>query len=135
MNVSATTRAPYPPATARFRLPNAVVAREDKESGEHILQFIVPYDLLYLEGHFPGKSILPGVVQVQWVMHFCNELFGVSGKRFLRLEVLKFQKIILPGERIYLGIRWDNQKNVATFRYTRKDHSLSSGRVVFTGEN
>jgi acyl-coenzyme A synthetase/AMP-(fatty) acid ligase/3-hydroxymyristoyl/3-hydroxydecanoyl-(acyl carrier protein) dehydratase len=119
----------------RSLLPQILESSADEESGEHILQFIVPNDLLCLEGHFPGKPILPGVVQVQWVMHFCNELFGVSGKRFLRLEVLKFQKIILPGERIYLGIRWDNQKNVATFRYTRKDHSLSSGRVVFTGAN
>ena len=119
----------------RSRLPQILENSVDEKSGEHILQFIVPYDLICLEGHFPGKPILPGVVQVQWVMHFCNELFGVSGKRFLRLEVLKFQKIILPGERIYLGIRWDNQKNVATFRYTRKDHSLSSGRVVFTGAN
>ena len=119
----------------RSRLPQILENSVDEKSGEHILQFIVPYDLICLEGHFPGKPILPGVVQIQWVMHFCNELFGVSGKRFLRLEVLKFQKIILPGERIYLGIRWDNQKNVATFRYTRKDHSLSSGRVVFTGAN
>lgn len=116
-------------------LPQILESSADKESGEHILQLIVPDNLLYLKGHFPGKQILPGVVQIQWVMHFCNELFGISGKRFLRLEVLKFQKIILPGERIYLTIKWDNQKNVATFRYTRKDHALSGGRVVFTGVN
>jgi 3-hydroxymyristoyl/3-hydroxydecanoyl-(acyl carrier protein) dehydratase len=119
----------------RSLLPQILKSSADKESGEHILQFIVPDDLLCLEGHFPGKPILPGVVQVQWVMHYCNELFGVSGKRFHRLEVLKFQKIILPGENIYLAIRWDNQKNVATFRYIKNDHSLSSGRIVFTGAN
>ena len=120
---------------ARPLLPQILECSEDKKSGEYVLQIIVPYNLLYLEGHFPGKPILPGVVQIQWVMHFCNELFGVSGKRFLRLEVLKFQKIILPGEKINLAIRWDNQKNVANFRYTGKDHSLSSGRLVFAGEN
>jgi len=116
-------------------LPQILETSVDKESGAYILHFIVPYDLLYLEGHFPGKSILPGVVQIQWVMHFCNDLFGISDKRFLRIEVLKFQKIILPGESIYLVISWDNQKNAATFRYTKNDHSLSSGRIVFMGEN
>jgi len=119
----------------RSLLPQILESSADKESGEHILEFIVPDNLLCLEGHFPGKPILPGVVQIQWVMHFCNELFGVSGKRFHRLEVLKFQKIILPGEKIYLAIRWDDQKNVATFRYFKNDHSLSSGRIVFTGAN
>ena len=119
---------------ARPRLPEILDSSIDKESGEHVLQLIVPNDLFYLEGHFPGKPILPGVVQVGWVMHFCRELFGVSSN-FLRLEALKFQKIIFPGERIYLGIRWNKEKNMLTFHYTSKDHSLSSGRVVFTGEN
>ena len=119
---------------ARPRLPQILDSSIDKESGEHILQLIVPNDLLYLEGHFPGKPILPGVVQVGWVMHFCRELFGVSSN-FLRLEAIKFQKVIIPGERIYLGIRWNKEKNMLTFHYTSKDHSLSSGRVVFTGEN
>ncbi len=118
----------------RPRLPQVLEKSIDEKSGEHILQLIVPYDLLYLEGHFPGKPILPGVVQVGWVMHFCRELFGISGN-FLRLEALKFQKVILPGERIYLGIRWNEEKNMLTFHYTSKDHSLSSGRVVFTGAN
>ncbi len=119
----------------RSLLPKILDISTDNESGEYTLQLFVPDNLHYLEGHFPGKPILPGVVQIQWVMHFCNELFGISGKRFLRLEVLKFQKIILPGEKIYLAIRWDKEKNVATFRYTEKDRSLSSGRVVFTGAN
>ena len=118
---------------ARSRLPQILDSSADEESEEYILQLIVPYDLLYLEGHFPGKPILPGVIQIQWVMHFCSELFSVPSKRFLRIEALKFQKTILPGERICLGIRWDRERNTATFRYTRKDHSLSSGRVVFTG--
>ena len=116
-------------------LPKVLERSVDKESEESILQFIVPYDLLYLKGHFPGKSILPGVVQVKWVMHFCNELFGISNRRFIRLEALKFQKIIFPGEITYLSIKWNKQKNIATFRYSSRDQTHSSGRVIFTGKN
>ncbi len=118
----------------RPRLPKILETSKDEESGEYIIQFVVPHDLFYLEGHFPGKPILPGVVQIGWAIHFFRELFGNAGD-FMRLEALKFQQVIQPGERIYLSLMWDNAKNKLTFHYTSRDHTHASGRVFFAGTN
>jgi 3-hydroxymyristoyl/3-hydroxydecanoyl-(acyl carrier protein) dehydratase len=96
------------------------------------ISFIVPHDLLYLEGHFPGKPILPGVVQIGWAIHYSREYLGCAGD-FSRLEALKFQRVIQPGERIALNLKLDRSTNKLTFKYASGDTSHSGGRIVFTG--
>lgn len=118
----------------RPRLPQILEKTTDEASGKYVVEFIVPHDLFYLEGHFPGKPILPGVVQIGWVIHYFRELFGDPGD-FLRLEVLKFQQVIQPGERISLNMMWDATKNKLTFHYAGRDCSHASGRIVFTERN
>lgn len=48
---------------------------------EHVaqLQLHMPQDLIYFEGHFPGFQILPGVVQLDWAIHFACKLFNIQG--------------------------------------------------------
>lgn len=118
----------------RPRLPQILEKTTDEASGKYVVEFIVPHDLFYLEGHFPGRPILPGVVQISWAIHYFRELFGDPGD-FLRLEVLKFQQVIQPGEKISLNMTWDTTKNKLTFHYTGRDCSHASGRIVFTGKS
>ncbi len=99
---------------------------------EALVRFVVPQDLLYLEGHFPGKPILPGVVQVGWAIHYSRQWLGNTGE-FRRLEALKFQRVIQPGERIALHLKLDRNTGKLTFSYASGDVSHSSGRVVFAG--
>ncbi|MDH5553513.1 MAG: AMP-binding protein, partial [Nitrosomonas sp.] len=118
----------------RPRLPQILEKTADQATGKYVVEFIVPHDLFYLEGHFPGKPILPGVVQVGWVVHYFQELYGDAGD-FLRLEALKFQQVIQPGEKICLSMMWDATKERLTFYYTGSDCLRASGRVVFTRRN
>ncbi len=115
-------------------LPHILEKTADKASGKYVVEFIVPDDLFYLEGHFPGKPILPGVVQIGWAVHYFQEFFGDAGD-FLRLEVLKFQQVIQPGDKICLSMMWDAAKDKLTFHYTSRNCSHASGRIVFTGKN
>lgn len=53
------------------------------------IAFVVPPGYAYLDGHFPGNPIVPGVTQIGWVVAACRLLqdsgaVGVSRYRFVR---------------------------------------------------
>jgi acyl-coenzyme A synthetase/AMP-(fatty) acid ligase len=114
----------------KSRLPLVVKVEEGDSAAVRMLHLRVPTDLLYLEGHFPGRPILPGVVQVSWVIHYGSEIFGDLGE-FLRLDALKFQQVIQPEEIIQLHLKWDAEKRKLIFSYTCAKNSCSSGRIAF----
>ena len=103
-----------------------------RDALEYNVELRVPANLLYLEGHFPGRAILPGVVQLAWVVDKGTELFGDLGK-FSKLEAAKFQQIIHPEQHLTLVLAWEPERNVLSFRYESDDKKLSSGRIVFGG--
>ena len=107
-----------------FRFPKKMKIRKPQP---------IPQNLLFLEGHFPGRPILPGFVQIGWVIHYGQELFGKLGT-FIRLEGLKFQHVIQPTEKIILQLKWEGEKNRLLFSYRNRNYFNSKGRVVFEKE-
>lgn len=97
-----------------------------------VLAIDVAADAPYLEGHFAGVPVLAGVVQVEWAVRFGRELLAPSGG-FQRLEALKFQQVIRPGDAVRLDLRWDEERATLSFGYTSPAGQLASGRVVFGG--
>jgi len=87
--------------------------------------------LFYFEGHFPGRPILPGFVQIGWAIYYGQELFGELGT-FIRLEKIKFKHVIQSTEKILLQIGWEEERNRLLFSYRSKNDFNSKGRVVFT---
>ncbi len=95
----------------------------------HLLLPLEP-DLIAFDGHFPQAKILPGVVQLDWAIHFGREVFAMP-PRFARMDALKFQHVARPGDVLQLTLGWDVEKSVMSFRYV-SDHGVhASGRVVF----
>ena len=90
----------------------------------------IPAQLLYFDGHMPGRPILPGIVQVHWAESYGREWLPVRG-RFERLEVLKFQQVILPENQITISLAWDDEKGKLSFRYESDKGVHSSGRICF----
>ncbi|MNN88763.1 hypothetical protein D3C81_2064880 [compost metagenome] len=87
-------------------------------------------DLIAFDGHFPQARILPGVVQLDWAIHYAREAFSMP-PRFERMDALKFQHVARPGDCLQLTLGWDAVKSVLSFRYV-SDHGVhASGRVVF----
>ncbi|MEH6626329.1 MAG: AMP-binding protein [Motiliproteus sp.] len=97
---------------------------------EVILLCQIPADLVYFDGHFSDNPILPGIVQVHWAEAFGRRMLAVEG-RFDRLEVVKFQKVILPEGRVTLSLNYDEGNGKLLFKYESEKGVHSSGRICF----
>ncbi|WP_167377990.1 acyl-CoA synthetase family protein [Pseudomonas floridensis] len=94
------------------------------------LTLMVPPDLAYFSGHFPTAPVLPGVVQVDWAMKLGQRLLDLP-PRFAGMEVLKFQQLVRPGDRLRLTLRFDAQRGKLHFAFHNSDDApCSSGRIV-----
>ena len=110
------------------RFPQLLLCDYQDEAVE--LQLRVPPDLVYFSGHFPEQPILPGVTQLAWVEQFGKLFFNIT-LPFLRMEVIKFKKIIRPGDIIQMKLNWKADSNKLYFELSSVNESHSSGRMVY----
>lgn len=87
-------------------------------------------DLVYFSGHFPGQPVLPGVTQLAWAEQIGKIFFNIDPP-FLRMEVIKFKKIIQPGDLIKMKLHWKVETNKLYFELTSVNNAHSSGRIVY----
>ncbi|NOQ77517.1 MAG: AMP-binding protein [Methylococcaceae bacterium] len=90
----------------------------------------VSADLVYFSGHFPDQPILPGVTQLAWVEQLAKIFFTISAP-FLRMEVVKFKKIIQPNDIIKINLSWKAESGKLYFELSSNNDSHSSGRIVY----
>lgn len=92
----------------------------------------VPLDLVYFPGHFADFPLVPGVVEMQWVMDKVTAFFGEE-KAVARFDNLKFQKFLRPDDELELRLKWDAAKNRMAFQLKTDGEMCGSGLVVFGG--
>lgn len=115
------------------RLDPAVID-EQRDGDEYTLRLAVPADLDYFPGHFPQAPVLPGVVQVAWALRLAASRLGTP-PHCREMEALKFQRLLQPGSRVTLALRFDRARSKLHFAYRDGDDTFSSGRLVLeTGE-
>jgi 3-hydroxymyristoyl/3-hydroxydecanoyl-(acyl carrier protein) dehydratase len=89
-------------------------------------------DLFWFQGHFDVQPLLPGVAQLDWVMHYATTLLA-PGFRFHSIQNVKFQAPLLPETTVTLELAWQVDKQLLTFSYQRHDgderHTASSGKI------
>ena len=109
------------------------VRRRIQERGQVVLDLHIPASIVHFSGHFPGLAVLPGVVQIDWAVHFVQEHFALTSK-FTMMENIKFQALILPDARLELSLHWNNAtKESFEFSFATSQRKYSSGRIVFGG--
>lgn len=117
--------APTPPAR-----PTQPLVREIERSQQRVvLALQVPRDLLYFDGHFPGAPILPGVVQTDWALTLGRRYFALP-PRFLGLQALKFQRVIVPGASVTLELQHDTERQALSFQLHSDGQQHASGRFL-----
>jgi 3-hydroxymyristoyl/3-hydroxydecanoyl-(acyl carrier protein) dehydratase len=91
-------------------------------------------DLRCLRGHFPGLPIVPGAIQIGWVLAYASELLG--SRPFLSgLRSVKFQRLVLPGQTLRLTIKLDKKREAIHFEYESAAGRHSSGRVLLGADS
>ncbi len=123
-----TNKTPNKMTESKVILPDILM--DHQLDGERHLRLKMPENLLYFDGHFDQASILPGVVQLQWAVHFGREFFGIDGE-FCRLEAIKYQHVVEPLDEVslYLSNKPDTSK--LYFRFVDENRAFSSGRIVY----
>ncbi|USX28505.1 AMP-binding protein [Oxalobacteraceae bacterium OTU3CINTB1] len=111
----------------RPRLPQ--VRELERTSDRVLLEVTAPSNLYYFDGHFDVAPILPGVVQVDWAIHFGRQYFTLPAI-FKGINALKFQQVIQPAQPVRLELLYDAVKGNLQFRYASDAGQHSSGRVV-----
>ncbi len=94
------------------------------------LQIEVAAESPYFEGHFAGAPVLPGVVQLEWVVQFGREYFDLPPS-FLRMEAVKFQQVIKPGVSINMVMQFDVDRGRLSFALQSGVGPHASGRIIF----
>ena len=101
---------------------------EERGAGRVARELAVPEELAYLEGHFEGFPVVPGVAQVGWVMDAAEAALGGS-LRLAAVENLKFRELLLPGQRFRLEVEWDAPPEALRFRLAAGERVFSTGRL------
>lgn len=113
--------------TAPERLPKILDHRR-RGAAELELDVEIPPALLWFQGHFPDRPILPGVVQMDWAVHFGREELGLPLLAAQEFQI-KFKAVIVPGDRLTIALRHDEAKGRLSFEFRRGRDVCSSGTV------
>lgn len=100
-----------------------------RQGAELQLQLAVSADLAYFSGHFPQTPVLPGVVQIDWAIALGQVLLD-RPRHFAGMEVVKFQRVVRPGDLLTLNLRFDSERGKLHFSYSDDGEPCSSGRIV-----
>jgi acyl-CoA synthetase (AMP-forming)/AMP-acid ligase II len=106
------------------------ITTQSVENEQATLHAHIPADLIYFDGHFAEKPILPGIVQIHWAEAYGRQLLSVTGQ-FKRLEAIKFQKVIPPGQAITITLSYNIGNQKLSFNYESDKGVHSSGRLCF----
>ena len=89
----------------------------------------LPPALPCFAGHFPGFPVLPGVVQLDWVMQIARSFLACPPASGTDLRI-KFKRPIAPGAALVLTVRHDAARHRLDFTYRSADTIASQGQVA-----
>jgi 3-hydroxymyristoyl/3-hydroxydecanoyl-(acyl carrier protein) dehydratase len=96
--------------------------------GSWSLTLFVPDTLRYFEGHFEQFPILPGVCQLDWVLHYAQLMYQKK-LELVGMEVIKYQSPVSPNTRLTLEFTLDVATNKLNFCYFDSNKTYSRGKV------
>lgn len=96
---------------------------------DYVINIDATEDTGVYDGHFAGHPILPGVVQLDWVMKVSQEILAIAEPSAQDFQI-KFSHIIEPGS---IELRLKYVKGKIEFEYHAKNIKCSSGSIRVAG--
>lgn len=94
------------------------------------LEFLIPAECDFFDGHFPEFKLLPAVAQIQIVTRFASEYFDVPCT-VSRAKRLKFLSPVLPDTNVCLSLSVEKEKKSVSFSFMKKDAGCFSTGSYF----
>lgn len=116
-------------ATRATGAAHATDAAADAPPEARHYQLEIPLDLRQFDGHFATTPVVPGVAQIDWAMNLARRDLSAE-LNFRGADALKFQRLIRPGDRIDLALRWEPARGRLYFEFRAGDQPCSSGRIL-----
>jgi len=107
--------------------------REERSAERLVRELRVPKELPCWPGHFPGQEILPGVVQLDWVLQALADWTGAFPS-LAEVSELKFKTFLLPGQELTLEILREPARPSFRFELAAGEALFASGRVLLASE-
>ncbi len=102
---------------------------ERRADSHHEFDLRVPDELAVWPGHFPEFFLVPGVLQVDWVLRLAAERLGLA--RPSRIEGLKFKTPLRPQQRFTLRLEVTPDGHGVAFELSAQAEVFSRGRLYF----
>ncbi|WP_428241489.1 hypothetical protein [Gynuella sp.] len=96
------------------------------------LQMFIPATLRYLAKAATTVTTLPGILQLQWVIHYANIYFPLHECNANVVETLHYLTAIPAGQTIWLTLE-HRPTNHIHFTYHQGATIFSSGQLRFSG--
>jgi 3-hydroxymyristoyl/3-hydroxydecanoyl-(acyl carrier protein) dehydratase len=89
----------------------------------------VPLDLAVFEGHFDAMPIVPGVLQIGWMIELAASHLGTPDQ-LRAIASAKFQRLVQPGMDVSVLLAWDPARNELRFDWQSGATRVSAARLV-----
>lgn len=116
-----------------------------EDAARHVV-FDIPMALSCLAGHFPENPIVPGVVQIDWVVNWAQQQFGLGD--VCKIDKIKFMQLMQPmpsdhcsvdepsEERYRCELKFLVEKGKVTFAYyadvDSTNTAITTGQLTFS---
>ena len=108
----------------------------EKEDNKIALEFIIPEESDFFDGHFPEFILLPSVAQFEVITRFSRKYFGTQ--RYIpSIKRIKFSAPIRPDSNIRLDLAKNVAKGTVSFNMAdaqNAEHVYSSGSFSIIDE-
>jgi 3-hydroxymyristoyl/3-hydroxydecanoyl-(acyl carrier protein) dehydratase len=110
----------------------ALCARAAPGPDQRRLELEVAADSPWVEGHFPDRPVLPGVVLLRWAIEAAGWLWPELAT-VRSISNLKFQHPILPPARLTLtlDVAQGGESRRLKFRYQQGERTCAQGGVTY----
>lgn len=125
----------YLPQVGHMRMCDGIVWHNDiYDRGVGIKH--VRHDEFWVEGHIPGRPLMPGVLMIEAAAQMASYLNTKSGRvqgflGFTRCDEVSFRGQVVPGDRLFLlAVLLDYNRR----RFVSHCQAVVNGKLVFDGK-